>query len=387
MKKYFLIVSVICIVFLGGCKRHDSNHSNNAVTCINEANITEVEVLSSVFTKSEIIRLETTDESLIGRNINKIKKSHNKYFISYGNKELIVFDRQGKFLHRINKIGGGPGEYIFLADFDVLSNGNIIILDAKKLLFYSGTGEFIKAVPLAITCFNLKIINENVFLICASGEQYSIYLIDGDGNILSKQLETNNKPVLGRTVAFFALGSHVLYQQDCSNDFLSFNTKTNEFANINLLYGEDRILSIETIKKEKEQDARFNSFDYVERNSIIKIISGISTYSSNLFFVVGRPSAFKCYLMNTSGNTIDYLLTEDTVNDISFTNTFSLLTRTMISDSEDSFITNLYPYQIIDALSENIRMNDHPNYQHLQSLFKDIQNIEDENPVLIELKR
>jgi len=383
MKKYISILFAICIIFFVECKRQGSNTS---ITCINGTSINEEKYLSSVFKNSEIIRLETIDESLIGQNINKIRKCNNKYYISYDNVALIIFDQQGKFLNRIQKIGGGPGEYARLNDFDVLPNGNIVLQDSKKIIFYSSTGDFIKAIPLSITCINIKVIDEDRFLICASGEKYSIYLINGNGDILSKQIETNNKPVLRRSVTFFARGNnHILYQRYFSNDFIIFDIQTKEFFNTNLLCSEDHILSMEDVKKYQKKTDYLN---YVEDNPNVKIIGGFSSYADYLFFACGNQnSGFKCYLMNTLNNTIDYVLTKNTVNDISFTDTFSLLGKTSISDSEDCFISYLYPYQIIDGLNENTKQNELPNYQHLRSLFKDIQNIENENPVLIELRR
>jgi len=385
MNNRILFLSVICIISFIGCKKQGSNDS---ITCIQGVNINETKYLSSIFKNPEIIRLETVDESLIGRSINKIKKLNNKYYISYNNAALVVFDRQGVFLRRIEKIGGGPGEYISLVDFDVLPNGNIVIQDIRKLLFYSSTGEFIKAIPLTITCFNLKVIDDDNFLICASGEKYSIYLINGNGDILAKQIETNNMPVLGRSVTFFALGNdHILYQQDISNDFLSFDTKKREFINTNLLCNEDNSLSIKNINKQKKREEKFNSLDYLDSNTGVKAIRGLSSYADYLFFAYGNQnSGFKCYLMNTSNNMIDCVLTENTVDDISFTDTFSLLGKTSVSDSEDCFISYLYPYQIIDGLNDNKKLSELPNYQQLYSLFKGIQNIENENPVLIELR-
>ena len=383
MKKYISILFVICIISFVECKRQGSNTS---ITCINGTSINEEKYLSSVFKNSEIIRLETIDESLIGRRINKIKNTDNKYYISYDNKSLVIFDHQGKFLRKIQNIGGGPGEYISLVDFDILPNGNIIIQDIRKLLLYSSTGKFIKTIPLTITCFNLKTIDDDNFLICASGEKYSIYLINGNGDILSEQIKTNNKPVLGRSVAFFAFSNDcILYQQDMSNDFLSFNKQTKKFFNTNLLCSEDHILSVEDVKKYPKRNDNLN---YVEDNPNVKIIGGFSSYADYLFFACGNQnSGFKCYLMNTLNNTIDYVLTKNTVNDISFTDTFSLLGKTSISDSEDCFISYLYPYQIIDGLKDNVKLRELPNYQRLDLLFKNIKNIENENPVLIELRR
>ena len=377
MNKSISILSVICIIFLVGCKRYASNDS---ITCINGINTNTEKYVSSIFPNFEIIRLETVDESLIGQNINKIRKKDNKYFISCDKKELMVFDRQGKFLSKIEKIGAGPSEYTTLRDFDVLPNGNIIILDVKKLLFYSITGEFIKAIPLDITCYNIKVIDNDNFLICATAQNYIIYLINSDGQILSKQLERKNRRVLGKYHAFYTFGNdHIIYQQHLSNDFLFLNTKTNEFAKINLLCNEDRILDIKKIN---------NNFDYIEKNPNVKRISAISTYTDYMFFVVGsQNSGFKGYLMNTTDKSIHYMLTENTVDDISFTRNLSLLNSIECSDSEECFITYLWPYQIIEGLNENIKFNEHPNYQRIQSLLKDIKNIENENPVLIELRR
>jgi hypothetical protein len=374
--KYFIYILIS--ILLIGCKKQ-----SNSITCINQISLKKEKYLSTVFKNFEIIPLETIDKSLIGRRINKIRKTNNHYYISYDNRALVTFDDQGKFVQKIQNIGGGPGEYSVLQDFDVFPNGNVIIQDVQKLLFYSTTGEFLRAIPLTVSCFNLKAIDENYFLICASGEEYSIYLINGDGEVMSKHIKTNNKPVLGKQIAFHDLGNdNILYQMDLSNDFLSYNTKTRNFSHVNLLCNEDRILSIEKVQKYQSRS------DYEKNNPSVKELSGIASYADNLFFVVGNiNSGYKCYLLNISNNTIDFLLTEDTIDDISFTHTFSLLNNISISDSEESLITYTYVDQIIDGLKGNISLDEHPNYQRLQTLFKDFQNIEDANPVLIELKR
>ena len=388
MKKSILLLSVIGTTFFVGCARHGSNDS---ITCINRQEIEEEKYLSSVFKNSKIIRLETTEESLIGHRINKIKKVNGNYFISYNDLALVVFDNQGKFLYKIQREGNGPGEYIMLQDFDILPSGNIVITDSRKLLFYSSTGEFIKTVPMDIICFNLKAIDEDNFLIRASRADYIVYLINAKGDILSKQLERNDLTVLGRGVSFYALDNdRILYQREVTNDFLLYNTKRKDFININLLCDEDHILSIETVNKHKKMDQRFDGLSYADENPSVKAINGIALSDDHLLFFVGQPpSGYKCYIMNTSTNKIISLLTEITTDDICFTrNLFApLLYSTRISDNNECLIAYVWPYQIIDGLNENIKLNEHPNYQRLRSLFKDTQDIENENPVLIELRR
>ena len=133
MKKYILPLLTICVISFAGCKKQDAIHS---VTCVSGRNLNEERYFSSIFPNVEIVPLETTDESLIDEDINKIRKKDHKYFISYDRKALVVFDRQGKFLFKIHKIGGGPGEYKRLYDFDVLPNGNTGQPHQKSMSFF-----------------------------------------------------------------------------------------------------------------------------------------------------------------------------------------------------------------------------------------------------------
>ena len=384
-KIYIYIVVTIHIFFSAGCTEHGSD---NSITCVSSTNVKEEKNLSSVFSNFNIVRLETLGESFIGQEIDKIRKRDNRYFISYNKEVVVVFDNQGKFLFHIKNKGGGPEEYVSIQDFDVLPDGNIIVLDLKKMLVYSDTGKFVKAIPLDINCWNIKVIDENNYLICAGREEYCIYLIDGKGSILSKQLKKNNFPFLRKSVPFRSLGDNIIYQQDLSNDFLSFNTKTKEIVDVNLLCKEDHILGIRTVREQQESNPTFLSIDYVEQSNE-KIIMGTSSYTDYFLFSVGKQlSGYKYFLMNTTNNIIEYLLTENTVDDISFTGINLLLNRSMlVSDADDCFIAYLWPYQIIDGLKKNIEINDHPNYQRLHSWIENTENIEEENPYLIELRR
>jgi hypothetical protein len=66
------------------------------------------------------VPLETTDESLIGE-ITQVEYFDGKYFVLDGNQAqaLFVFDSTGRYLWKISRIGGGPGEYISLSEFSI----------------------------------------------------------------------------------------------------------------------------------------------------------------------------------------------------------------------------------------------------------------------------
>lgn len=69
--------------------------------------------LSDIAESITYIPLETVDNYLIGEKGVHIKPAGDYIFINEHGKPVGVFDRSGKFIRTIGKIGQGPGEYIF----------------------------------------------------------------------------------------------------------------------------------------------------------------------------------------------------------------------------------------------------------------------------------
>ena len=58
-------------------------------------------------------------------------------FDSYKANALFVFDKKGKYITQIGSPGMGPGEFAYLAGFDIdIINNNIIIYDFKRKFMY-----------------------------------------------------------------------------------------------------------------------------------------------------------------------------------------------------------------------------------------------------------
>lgn len=119
---------------------------------ISNANCVKIEIagdidrllqIDSIFSGFKAIPLETKKECLIGKII-KTKIYKGKMFILDELKSLFVFNTNGKFLYEIGKRGKGPGEYLELRDFDIDSNGNVYILDFRRILMYKNDGTFLK---------------------------------------------------------------------------------------------------------------------------------------------------------------------------------------------------------------------------------------------------
>ena len=79
---------------------------------------------------ARLFPLETTEESLIARVDKIISKAPYIYILDSRQKVIFIFDYDGHYLTKIDKIGRAGGEYASIEDFDVGDNGDLFILSA-----------------------------------------------------------------------------------------------------------------------------------------------------------------------------------------------------------------------------------------------------------------
>jgi hypothetical protein len=96
------------------------------------------DVSSSEILEKSFIKLETTDDCLLGY-FSQIAFVKNRLLILYRNK-IFVFDKNGSYITQIDRIGQGPGEYSSIESFFFNDKDNSICLISKsnaKILFFS----------------------------------------------------------------------------------------------------------------------------------------------------------------------------------------------------------------------------------------------------------
>jgi hypothetical protein len=172
IKTYILIL--LCSSMFFACKHIETVElMESALYTINLDSIPTVDNfrMSSTFRKAKAIRLEETDYAVIGE-INSMQVFDNYIFILDIDKakKLFMFDKNGKYLRQIGRLGQGPGEYLYISDFclDTI-NREIYILDSSKKMLYKynfDSGKFIGSInmqyteghyPYYVTLFNNKI--------------------------------------------------------------------------------------------------------------------------------------------------------------------------------------------------------------------------------------
>ena len=143
MNKYFFI-SLLCMLLLS-CNKQNSK---------TEQKILQVELspqklaASTLFKKIEVIPLETNDRCLL-KAIGRIIETDDKYYILDDDMDagvLFCFDKQGKYLSKIDKKGNGPGEYNLIYEAIVKPEENLIHLLSPMgaIHTYTTDGQFIK---------------------------------------------------------------------------------------------------------------------------------------------------------------------------------------------------------------------------------------------------
>lgn len=155
LKYRTMIKKSIYFIFLFFCvscaQTHRSlNDRNCDVLDINPEAAREYKT-SELFDSLRYIVLEDKENSLIS-DIGKIELYDSVFYISdVKAKKILCFNREGKFLQAIGKIGQGPGEYVQLSDFTFdYKNRELLLLDrsTRRILCYSLAGECQRMIPI-----------------------------------------------------------------------------------------------------------------------------------------------------------------------------------------------------------------------------------------------
>lgn len=149
----YLLISIAHAQLLTSCScKNRAVKKNNETKMVTIKVPDEIEVgkvnWEEISSLEKVVILETTQESLI-TNIDKLLTLNEKYYImDWKAKSIFVFDKDGKFISRLSREGGAPGEYRELRDFDIDQDGNLHILDYRRILVYDPNFNFIKHINL-----------------------------------------------------------------------------------------------------------------------------------------------------------------------------------------------------------------------------------------------
>lgn len=147
INKYIILLSIS--LFFSECY-YSSNFTQLETLSVDISNVQDVSIFD-LFSRVELIPLETTEMSLI-KNIDKVVYFNNKYFVlDYNDAEILVFNSAGKYLYKINERGDGPNQYFNISDFSIDEHSetiNILAPVNNAVYEYDISGQFISKYQL-----------------------------------------------------------------------------------------------------------------------------------------------------------------------------------------------------------------------------------------------
>jgi hypothetical protein len=142
-----IIISITIIACKNNNQTRGIRSNDNTILISVDMNSDETIDFTEYIDSVRFIRLENSDECLIGT-IQKVIFYKGRYYIQ-DNKagSIFVFDETGKFKHKISKRGQGPGEYVEISRLIIdYKKEQILIFDAslRKMLYYTFDCKHIK---------------------------------------------------------------------------------------------------------------------------------------------------------------------------------------------------------------------------------------------------
>lgn len=372
MKQFILLIAVIFSII--SCQHRQENVLFKNNLSINKTS--EKIYLSQLMTDSfKITPLETQEESIIGR-INKIKKAEDHYYILSNDQWIFHFDQNGKYISSLKRRGDGPSEYTYINDFDICKSDNnltIWIADNNKIKIYDATNcNFLKAITFPFIVSKFKRINENEILIMNGQSDKAIFVANSKGEILRDFLKKEIPFLLFRSIQFkrFQQESYI-FQLGISNDYISYNSKSNRFESGSFFNSKNHLLSQKSLKE------LFNKYgqDFAMYFKDKKYIQSFINLNNNTWFYINNKDE-KCITKITlNKESISAVIQpkQNITNDLFNINDFTFLTSIGFGESENSLLL----YMELSSLPDNTK--------ELTTINKyTVPIIKDDNPYLIE---
>ena len=147
-----MTVCTVCMLF--SCTSEKNNQVMNEGECLvipfekGVENIRSVK-LSDIAEKVTFIPLETTDSSLVARQmLNNVRLANGQIYVPCSEGLLTFDEHTGKFLRRISRKGQGPGEYTSIRGIEARDGSDYVyIFSRERVLVFQPDGTFVCQFP------------------------------------------------------------------------------------------------------------------------------------------------------------------------------------------------------------------------------------------------
>jgi len=285
--KYICILLLLSIIF--GCNQQNTKGIHIDIDEMNEVSMFDL------FSKIEIIKLETTEKSLV-REVLKIIVEDKKIFIhDFPKSEIIVFDFDGKYISKIDNRGQGPDQYPNISDFEIDSTN-------KRLTLLSSVDRNMHEYDL-----NCNFIRK--FKLPNITGAYQSFKFLNSKTIVFWTFDYNNR------IKFYSIKDKIIFKETYPEKENLFNIFTRyEFPYQNYLTRSSRNL----IQKVNDDCSIENAYEWdfgdlnIDAEKLQKIQESVSSKNIREFAKNVHASSNTNYIFNIQGGNSRYLYTQIT---------------------------------------------------------------------------
>ncbi len=241
---HVIIPVFVLVTSFSACKKQHRvsgtrSYSDSTSIAVNLNETSKISVFD-IFSKISVIPLETDSNSVIEQ-ISRVIPHNNRYYIlDRKQSAVLIFDSNGNFEKKIQKLGVGPGEYSLLYDFNInpFTNELELLNPRGELLSYTLDGEFISSldIPMRNASKFLPITEDMIIFYTSYEEEKLHYYSRSQDKILKKEfhfpetilstplIANNSSPFIkhGDQTTFFLGFSNEIYDIDTSGIRLRF---------------------------------------------------------------------------------------------------------------------------------------------------------------------
>lgn len=230
MKQITFCIIVLVLFFQYACKRKKEVvvHAENSIRIENPVNISVEDFIVDIDT----IRLETNDRSIMSEILDMYIMDDRFYFLSNNFTTIFIYDKDGKFISKINDRGDGPEEYIKINSFKVDKiKKRLILADSftRRIFIYDKEGTQTEVIQLEFIP-SVIVPHTNGFLNIYSGtrqryddprmENFNVHFLDREGKFISSAIDIETPKKIEIASAFmtdFPDNGDILFQPVLSN--------------------------------------------------------------------------------------------------------------------------------------------------------------------------
>lgn len=314
------IISIILLTFLLSlisCRKDDKDSMNKPLFDITFVEKPQTTKLSQLFPDARLVKLETNDSSLVGTRNMKVIFRDGVFYIRSLN-EIIMFDADGNYTGKLSHQGGGPGEYDYISDFDVVDykgHKEIWIPDFNEILRYdTDSKKHLGTIKLqdGNTKFGINdifFVNDSSILVTTNDSLY-FKAIDDKGNIRREFLELDFANSAHSSIAFHRLGNLVFNPISGTNEAAVYYIDADTFGLRPIINPNDRFVTMKANTDAYESQGMSGQYKYIKENYIE--IMCVAAHGNDALINFSTPEGKRYLGVSRDGKTQFYTVGDGT---------------------------------------------------------------------------